>query len=99
MDRPFYECRDYDTGSELEDLKIFIKDLESYVNHLEEERTKPLILHDVMARASYNKHRGWDVFSKKVVKYAYVQEDGAVMRANGYCVGNYVAGDFLLHVP
>ncbi len=53
----------------------------------------------IMARASYNKYRGWDVFKQKVVKYAYVKKDGAVMRANGYCVGNYEAGDFLLDVP
>ena len=60
---------------------------------------KQYAIHSVMARASYNKYRGWDVFSQKVVKYAYVGKDGAVMRANGYCVGNYEAGDFLLHVP
>lgn len=60
---------------------------------------KQYAIHGVMARASYNKYRGFDVFNQKVVKYAYVEKDGAVMRANGYCVGNYEAGDFLLHVP
>jgi len=52
-----------------------------------------------MARASYNKNRGWDVTNEKVVKYAYIDESGGVYRTNGYCVGNHVAGDFLLHVP
>jgi hypothetical protein len=60
---------------------------------------KQYAIHGVMARASYNKYRGWDVFNQKVVKYAYVEKDGAVMRANGYCVGNHESGDFLLHVP
>lgn len=64
-----------------------------------DENEKQLFLSSVMARASYNKYRGWDVFNQKVVKYAYVEKDGAVMRANGYCVGNHESGDFLLHVP
>lgn len=46
-----------------------------------------------------NIHRGWDVTCQKVVKYAYTSEEGGVYKANGYCVGNYMAGDFLLSVP
>jgi hypothetical protein len=42
-----------------------------------------------------NNKRGWDVFAEKIVKYSHV-EDGAVMLANGICVGNHEAGDFLL---
>lgn len=45
-----------------------------------------------------NNQRGWDVHSQKVVKYAYVNEDGSVYRANGYCVGNIEAGDFTIPI-
>ncbi len=43
-----------------------------------------------------NKKRGWDVFNNKIVKYSYTCVTGGVYRANGYCVGNHIAGDFLL---
>lgn len=44
-----------------------------------------------------NDKRGWDVTNNKVVKYAEVDhESGAVLTADGWCVGNYMAGDFML---
>ena len=48
MDRPIYECIAYDTGSELEDLKIYKKDLEKYTDFLESEQTKQLAIQGVM---------------------------------------------------
>jgi hypothetical protein len=73
--------------------------LDALLEEFKTELVKKLTIPVVVARASYNKHRGWDVFGKKVVRYAYVEEDGAVMKINGMCVGNYIAEDFLLHVP
>ena len=46
-----------------------------------------------------NKYRGWDEYEQKVVLYAYTHSDGSVYRANGYCVGNHIAGDFSLQIP
>jgi len=90
---------DNEINNRIEDNNQLIKKIGDKMNSLKKQETEQYAIHGVMARASYNKYRGWDVNSKKVVKYAYVEKDGAVMRANGYCVGNYEAGDFLLHVP
>ncbi len=59
-----------------------------------------LFLFGVLVRSSVNDKRGFDVTNQKVVKYAYVDfKNGSVHRANGYCVGNYIAGDFDLNAP
>ena len=61
MDRPIYECIAYDTGSELEDLKVYKKDLEKYTDFLESERTKQLTIHRVVKSLPCEKCRDLEV--------------------------------------
>ena len=44
MKRPDFNCIKYDTQTEIEDLRLYTKDLNEYVNFLEEERNKQLAL-------------------------------------------------------
>ena len=44
MERPDFNCIKYDTQTEIEDLRLYTKDLNEYVNFLEEERNKQLAL-------------------------------------------------------
>lgn len=54
MDRPDFRTLPYDLGNELEDLKNYKKDLEKYVDFLENERTKQLAIQDVSPRLLFD---------------------------------------------
>lgn len=43
-----------------------------------------------------NKFKGYDLTNEKVRWYSYVASCGGVYDKKGICLGNYIAGDFLL---
>lgn len=46
-----------------------------------------------------NDKRGWNNDTMKIVRYSWYDKNGDVCRADGTIVGNYLTGNFLLHVP
>ena len=85
MNRPIYECRAYDLGSEVEDLKQFINDLEEYTNHLEEKLSKQLIIADVIKRFIRGevKIKIDDPTKKHIMRYIF-NECGFEIKENHY---------------
>jgi len=69
MKRPIYESIVYDTGSELEDLRLFRKDIEDYADFLEKERNKQLALCEVSnQRETFN---AWFVYLDELSENEY----------------------------
>ena len=87
MDRPIYECIAYDTGSELEDLKQYKKDLEKYTDFLEGERTKQLAIQGVVPMLPKMKSNEFEGYLKSS-GYERIDDELLQKGKDYYCVNN-----------
>lgn len=83
MDRPNFNCIKYDTQTEIEDLRLYIKDLNEYVNFLEKQQSEQLILPSVVncvyavtERDNYGEQLLKQVFANRVQAVEYLKEQG-----------------------